>query len=116
MALIENNISNRIAFFDSKNGNPVNEPYWSSLFKGLRNRIWSDIGNPISEISRSVVQDTFNGIRDPFTGTLIVSSLQQFENYCNCNGIKYEINEQGNYFIQKDWDKFMFWNGDLYHR
>ena len=52
MALIENNLSNRLAHFDSETGNPVNEPYWSGLFKNLRDRIWSDIGNPKSEVSR----------------------------------------------------------------
>lgn len=116
MAIIENDLSNRIAHFDSETGNPINEPYWSGLFKNLKDRIWSDIGNPKSEVSRQIVEDTFNGIRDSFTGTLLASSLQQFESYCRCNGIKFEVNECGNYILQKDWDNFVMNNGKLYHR
>jgi hypothetical protein len=113
MALIENDFSSREAYFET--GNPVNEPYWSDLFKGLRDNVWGVIGMQYFEISRQTITDAFNSIRD-LSGLLIASSFQQFENYCKANGIKFFVNENGNYIVSKDWDNFYMNDGKLYKR
>ena len=77
-----------------KNELPTNMPAWA-YFKRLPCEL---ISCDSIEISQYIIKDCFNPVIDPFTGITITSSIKQFTNFCDNNGIEYH----------EDYDRYCF--------
>ncbi len=93
-------LENREAHF--KNDSPTNPEKWDSLKKMLFN----SFGKPTA-ISFSMINETFNPIKDTWSGMTLRTSREQFMNFCWDNYIQcIEDHNSGVYIVRTGLPKY----------